>query len=46
MAIYGPLGELSEEHHRGLWGVQEFYRALSLVNGGRRKETDLLEGLR
>jgi len=46
MAIYGPLGELSEAHHRGLWGVQEFYRVLSLVNGGRQKETDLLEGLR
>jgi hypothetical protein len=46
MAIYGPLAELSEAHHRGLWGVQEFYRVLSLVNGGRQKETDLLEGLR
>lgn len=46
MAIYGPLGELSEEHHRGLWGTQEFYRALSLVNGGRGRETDLFEGLR
>jgi LmbE family N-acetylglucosaminyl deacetylase len=46
MAIYGPLGELSEEHHRGLWGTQEFYRAMSLVNGGRERETDLFAGLR
>jgi LmbE family N-acetylglucosaminyl deacetylase len=46
MAIYGPLGELSEEHHRGLWGAQEFYRAMSLVNGGRERETDLFAGLR
>jgi LmbE family N-acetylglucosaminyl deacetylase len=46
MAIYGPLGELSEEHHRGLWGTQEFYRAMSLVNGGRSRESDLFEGLR
>jgi LmbE family N-acetylglucosaminyl deacetylase len=46
MTIYGPLRELSEEHHRGLWGTQEFYRALSLVNGGRRRESDLFEGLR
>jgi LmbE family N-acetylglucosaminyl deacetylase len=46
MAIYGPLAHLSEEHHRGLWGSQEYYRAMSLVNGGREKETDLFEGLR
>jgi len=46
MAIYGPLGHLSEELHRGLWGSQEFYRAMSLVNGGRVRETDLFEGLR
>jgi LmbE family N-acetylglucosaminyl deacetylase len=46
MAIYGPLGELSEEHHRGLWGSQELYRAMSLVNGGRERERDLFAGLR
>lgn len=46
MAIYGPLGELSPAHHEGLWGTQEFYRAMSLVNAGRRRETDLFEGLR
>jgi LmbE family N-acetylglucosaminyl deacetylase len=46
MAMYGPLGELSEDHHLGLWGTQEFYRAMSLVNGGRERETDLFDGLR
>lgn len=46
MAIYRKLESLSEEHHRALWGSQEFYRAFSLVNGGRQKETDLFEGLR
>lgn len=46
MTIYGPLKELSEEHHRGLWGTLEFYRAFSLVNGGRQREHDLFEGLR
>jgi LmbE family N-acetylglucosaminyl deacetylase len=46
MAIYGQLSQLSEEHHRSLWGSQEFYRAFSLVNGGRRLESDLFEGLR
>jgi LmbE family N-acetylglucosaminyl deacetylase len=46
MTIYGPLANLSEAHHRQLWGKQELYRAMSLVNGGRRQETDLFEGLR
>lgn len=46
LTIYGKLGELSEESHKGLWGVQEYYRAFSLVNGGRKLETDLFEGLR
>ena len=40
------LAHLSEEHHRGLWGSQEYYRAMSLVNGGRAKEGDLFDGLR
>lgn len=31
---------------RLLWGTQEFDRALSLVNGGRAKESDLFAGLR
>ncbi len=46
MTIFEKLGHLTEEHHRGLWGTQEFYRAFSLVNGGRKLETDLFEGLR
>ena len=46
MAIYQQFASLSEAHHRALWGSQEFYRAMSLVNGGRRLETDLFEGLR
>jgi LmbE family N-acetylglucosaminyl deacetylase len=46
MMIYGPLGNLSEADHAGLWGRQEFYRAMSLVNGGRQRENDLFAGLR
>jgi LmbE family N-acetylglucosaminyl deacetylase len=46
MAIYRQLSDLPEEHHRSLWGSQEFYRAFSLVSGGRRLESDLFEGLR
>ena len=46
MSIYSKLGELPDDHHRALWGTQEFYRVFSCVNGGRTRETDLFEGLR
>ena len=45
MAIYQKLGELTSEQHALLWGDQYFYRAISLVNGGRRREADLFEGI-
>jgi LmbE family N-acetylglucosaminyl deacetylase len=46
MAVYGQLGQLTPAHHAALWGVQTFYRAFSLVNGGRDTENDLFAGLR
>jgi len=46
ITIYRQLEHLSESHHEALWGTQEYYRAMSWVNGGRRGETDLFEGLR
>jgi LmbE family N-acetylglucosaminyl deacetylase len=46
MSIYKKLESLSPDDHRSLWGTQEFYRVFSLVNGGRKRETDLFEGLR
>jgi LmbE family N-acetylglucosaminyl deacetylase len=46
MAIYEKLQDLPGEHHQALWGSQEYYRAYSLANGGRDRETDLFEGLR
>jgi LmbE family N-acetylglucosaminyl deacetylase len=46
MASYAGLADLSPETHKTLWGRQHFYRALSLVNGGRKRESDLFEGLR
>ena len=46
MSIYKTFDTLTEAKHRLLWGRQEFYRAFSLVNGGRARETDLFEGLR
>ena len=45
LAAYERLKDLSPEHHRMLWGSQSFYRAFSLVNGGRGRETDLFEGV-
>ena len=46
ISIYKNLANLPDDRHRTLWGSQEFYRAFSLVNGGRARETDLFEGLR
>lgn len=40
------LIQLPEEQQIELWGEQTFYRAFSLVNGGRGAETDLFAGLR
>jgi len=46
MGQYGVLAALTPEDHRALWGPQEYYRVLSLVNGGRTRERDVFEGLR
>src|SRR5712691_6534810 len=43
---YHVLEQLSEEQRKMLWGTQSYYRAFSLVNGGRQVEEDLFEGLR
>jgi LmbE family N-acetylglucosaminyl deacetylase len=46
ISIYRNLEHLPPDDHRALWSTQEFYRAFSLVNGGRVCESDLFEGLR
>jgi LmbE family N-acetylglucosaminyl deacetylase len=46
VTAYERLKQLSSADHQALWGRQWFYRAFSLVNGGRAQETDLLEGIR
>jgi LmbE family N-acetylglucosaminyl deacetylase len=43
---YGLLETYSDQQHQRLWGASTFYRAFSLVNGGRQQETDLFAGLR
>jgi LmbE family N-acetylglucosaminyl deacetylase len=45
VTAYERLKDLPPEHHRALWGSQSFYRALSVVNGGRARERDLFEGI-
>jgi LmbE family N-acetylglucosaminyl deacetylase len=45
IGAYERLKNISAEHHAALWGSQSFYRALSLVNGGRQQEHDLFEGI-
>ncbi len=46
VTAYERLKDLSPEDLEALWGRQSFYRVFSRVNGGRAKETDLLEGIR
>jgi hypothetical protein len=42
---YSALIEWSLEELAKIFGIGHFYRAFSLVNGGRKVETDLFEGL-
>ena len=46
MSIYKNIGNLTEEDQKVIWGVWEFYRVFSMVNGGREVETDLFQGIR
>ena len=46
VTAYAKLKDVSEGSHEALWGWQSFYRTLSLVNGGRERETYLFAGLR
>jgi len=39
------LHQLTPEQHRIAWGTGTFYRAFSLVNGGRGIEDDLFDGI-
>jgi len=46
LAGFQDIARLKEEAFRSMWEVQRYYRAFSLVNGGRACERDLFEGLR
>jgi LmbE family N-acetylglucosaminyl deacetylase len=45
VTAYERLAHLSAEDHEALWGRQSFYRVFSTVSGGRKRETDLFEGI-
>jgi LmbE family N-acetylglucosaminyl deacetylase len=42
---YGTMAEWSLDELARVFGTGHFYRAFSLVNSGRKKETDLFEGI-
>jgi LmbE family N-acetylglucosaminyl deacetylase len=46
LAPYSPLISLPEERQREMFGCRSYYRAMSLVNGGRAREHDLFAGIR
>ena len=46
LMVYRQLEHVSQEHQQELWESQTYYRAFSLVNGGRGVEDDLFAGLR
>ena len=43
---YSALEQVPEQYRQAIWSEQYYYRAFSLVNGGRAVERDLFEGLR
>jgi LmbE family N-acetylglucosaminyl deacetylase len=42
---YPDFASLPEDVQAPLWGLRSYYRAFSLVNGGRHVEDDLFEGV-
>jgi len=45
-ASWQNLAKVSAENRAAIWGFDSYCRVFSLVNGGRKPETDLFEGLR
>jgi LmbE family N-acetylglucosaminyl deacetylase len=43
---YSQLEQVPEQYRNVIWRQESYYRAFSLVNGGRAVEHDLFEGLR
>jgi glutamate/tyrosine decarboxylase-like PLP-dependent enzyme/LmbE family N-acetylglucosaminyl deacetylase len=45
VGAYAGLQALEGPQRDAIWGSWSFYRAISLVNGGRTRESDLFEGV-
>src|SRR5262245_46537258 len=46
VGAYAGLQALRGSERDAIWGSWSFYRAMSFVNGGRARESDLFEGVR
>jgi LmbE family N-acetylglucosaminyl deacetylase len=46
LPAYSRLEQVPQQYQQVIWREQNYYRAFSLVNGGRAIERDLFEGLR
>lgn len=46
LPAYSRLEQVPEQYRKIIWSEETYYRAFSLVNGGRVTERDLFEGLR
>jgi LmbE family N-acetylglucosaminyl deacetylase len=46
LPAYSRLEQVPEQYRKVIWREETYYRAFSLVNGGRAVERDLFEGLR
>jgi LmbE family N-acetylglucosaminyl deacetylase len=46
LPAYSQLEQVPEQYRKVIWSEETYYRAFSLVNGGRATERDLFEGLR
>jgi LmbE family N-acetylglucosaminyl deacetylase len=46
LPAYSRLEQVPEQYRKVIWSEETYYRAFSLVNGGRAIERDLFEGLR
>jgi LmbE family N-acetylglucosaminyl deacetylase len=46
LPAYSALEQVPKQYQEVIWSEETYYRAFSLVNGGRATERDLFEGLR
>jgi LmbE family N-acetylglucosaminyl deacetylase len=46
LPAYSRLEQVPEQYRKVIWSQESYYRAFSLVNGGRAGERDFFEGLR